>query len=42
MDLYGHPADADAVNAVAARRGLFVVEDAAEAQGEGQKQESDT
>jgi perosamine synthetase len=33
VDLYGHPADADAVNAVAARHGLWVVEDAAEAHG---------
>jgi perosamine synthetase len=33
VDLYGHPADADAVNAIAARHGLWVVEDAAEAHG---------
>lgn len=33
VDLYGHPADADAVNAVARKRGLWVVEDAAEAHG---------
>jgi perosamine synthetase len=31
VDLYGHPADADAINAVAQSRGLWVVEDAAEA-----------
>ena len=31
VDLYGHPADLDAVNALAARHGLWVVEDAAEA-----------
>jgi perosamine synthetase len=33
VHLYGHPADLDAVNAVAARHGLWVVEDAAEAHG---------
>jgi perosamine synthetase len=33
VHLYGHPADIDAVNAVAARHGLWVVEDAAEAHG---------
>src|SRR3990170_3473775 len=31
VHLYGHPADMDAVNAVAAAHGLWVVEDAAEA-----------
>jgi perosamine synthetase len=31
VDLYGHPADMDAINAVAAIHGLWVVEDAAEA-----------
>jgi perosamine synthetase len=31
VDLYGHPADLDAVNALALRHGLWVVEDAAEA-----------
>jgi perosamine synthetase len=31
VHLYGHPADMDAVNAVGARRGLSVIEDAAEA-----------
>ena len=31
VHLYGHPADMDAINAVAAARGLWVVEDAAEA-----------
>ncbi len=31
VDLYGHAADLDAVNAVAERHGLWVVEDAAEA-----------
>lgn len=33
VHLYGHPADMDAINAVAARHGLWVVEDAAEAHG---------
>jgi perosamine synthetase len=33
VDLYGHPADMDALNAVASRNGLWVVEDAAEAHG---------
>lgn len=33
VHLYGHPAEMDAVNAVAARHGLWVVEDAAEAHG---------
>jgi len=33
VDLYGHPADADAVNAIAREHGLWVVEDAAEAHG---------
>jgi perosamine synthetase len=31
VDLYGHPADLDAINEVAARHNLWVVEDAAEA-----------
>lgn len=31
VHLYGHPADMDAINAVASARGLWVVEDAAEA-----------
>ena len=31
VDLYGHPADMDAINAFAATHGLWVVEDAAEA-----------
>jgi perosamine synthetase len=30
---YGHPADMDALNAIAEKRGLFVLEDAAEAHG---------
>lgn len=30
---YGHPVDMDAVNAIAAKHGLFVLEDAAEAHG---------
>ena len=33
VHLYGHPADMDAINAVAARHGLPVIEDAAEAHG---------
>jgi perosamine synthetase len=33
VHLYGHPADMDAVNEVAERHGLWVVEDAAEAHG---------
>jgi perosamine synthetase len=33
VDVYGHPADMDAINAVAAKHGLWVVEDAAEAHG---------
>lgn len=33
VHLYGHPAEMDAVNAVAAKHGLWVVEDAAEAHG---------
>jgi perosamine synthetase len=33
VHLYGHPADMDAINAVADRHGLWVVEDAAEAHG---------
>jgi perosamine synthetase len=33
VHLYGHPADMDAVNAVAGKHGLWVVEDAAEAHG---------
>lgn len=33
VHLYGHPADMDAVNAVAAKHDLWVVEDAAEAHG---------
>ncbi len=33
VHLYGHPADMDAVTAVAQRHGIFVVEDAAEAHG---------
>jgi perosamine synthetase len=33
VHLYGHPADMDAIAAVAARHGLWVVEDAAEAHG---------
>jgi perosamine synthetase len=31
VHLYGHPADMDAINAIAARHGLWVIEDAAEA-----------
>jgi dTDP-4-amino-4,6-dideoxygalactose transaminase len=33
VHLYGHPADMDAVNAIAARHGLLVVEDACQAHG---------
>ncbi len=33
VHLYGHPADMDAVNAIAARHKLIVIEDAAEAHG---------
>ncbi|WP_299454228.1 DegT/DnrJ/EryC1/StrS family aminotransferase [uncultured Pigmentiphaga sp.] len=33
VHLYGHPADMDAINAVAERHGLWVLEDAAEAHG---------
>ena len=33
VHLYGHPADMDAINALAARHGLLVIEDAAEAHG---------
>jgi perosamine synthetase len=33
VHLYGHPADMDAINAIAHRRDLWVVEDAAEAHG---------
>jgi perosamine synthetase len=33
VDLYGHPADADALAAIAAEKGLWLVEDAAEAHG---------
>ena len=33
VHLYGHPADMDAINAVAKRHGLIVIEDAAEAHG---------
>lgn len=33
VHLYGHPADMDAIGVLAARRGLFVLEDAAQAHG---------
>jgi perosamine synthetase len=33
VHLYGHPAEMDALRAVAGRRGLFLIEDAAEAHG---------
>lgn len=33
VHLYGHPADMDAINAIARRHNLFVIEDAAEAHG---------
>jgi perosamine synthetase len=33
VHLYGHPADMDALNHIAARHGLWVIEDAAEAHG---------
>jgi perosamine synthetase len=33
VHLYGHPADMDAINAIGARYGLVVIEDAAEAHG---------
>ena len=33
VHLYGHPADMDAINAIAERHGLTVIEDAAEAHG---------
>ncbi len=33
VHLYGHPCDMDAINAVAARHGLYVVEDCAQAHG---------
>jgi perosamine synthetase len=33
VHLYGHPVDMDAVNAIAGKYGLFVIEDAAEAHG---------
>jgi len=33
VHLYGHPADMDAINAIAGRHGLLVIEDAAEAHG---------
>jgi len=33
VHLYGHPAEMDAINAIAAKHGLWVVEDAAEAHG---------
>jgi perosamine synthetase len=33
VHLYGHPADMDAINDVAARKGLWVIEDAAQAHG---------
>ncbi len=37
VHLYGQPADMDAVNAVAARHGIRVIEDAAQAHGAGYK-----
>lgn len=37
VHLYGHPADMDPINELAKSRGIFVVEDAAEAQGSNYK-----
>ena len=42
VDLYGHPADMDAIRDIAQRHDLIVIEDAAEAQGALYKTDSDS